>query len=260
MRHFAYVWPEAAMAEFAERDVRALLELAGDAAFAEDLEAFRGCVLEGLRRLIGSDVAAYNEVDPARGEIAAGFDPVGSVTDADMVAFDRHLEQHPLISHYGRTGDPRALRISDVAAKRRFHRLDIYQDFFLPLRLEHQLAVTLPGAPGIIVGIALSRHTVEFSDRDRLVLDVLRPSLARAYRAVSAREANDDLDAAARLGLTPREAEVLRWVATGAGNREIAALLLVSPRTVQKHLEHAFRTLGVTNRTAAVAALRAAAP
>lgn len=51
------------------------------------------------------------------------------------------------------------------------------------------------------------------------------------------------------LGLTPREAEVLRWVARGKSNPEIAIILGAAPRTVQKHLEHIFSKLGVATRT-----------
>ena len=52
-------------------------------------------------------------------------------------------------------------------------------------------------------------------------------------------------------GLTPRETEVLDWVAEGKSNAEVAEILGTSPRTVQKHLEHIFQKLGVENRTAA---------
>ncbi|MEL6480792.1 MAG: response regulator transcription factor [Pseudomonadota bacterium] len=63
---------------------------------------------------------------------------------------------------------------------------------------------------------------------------------------------------ARRLGLTPREGEVLGWLADGKANRDIAAILSLSPRTVNKHLEQIYAKLQVENRTAAVAlALRA---
>lgn len=54
-------------------------------------------------------------------------------------------------------------------------------------------------------------------------------------------------------GLTEREAEVLLWVGNGKANREIAVILAMSPRTVNKHLEQIFRKLGVENRTSAAA-------
>ena len=52
-------------------------------------------------------------------------------------------------------------------------------------------------------------------------------------------------------GLTRREAEVLLWVAQGNTNIEIGTILGTSPRTVQKHLEHIYRKLGVETRVAA---------
>ena len=60
--------------------------------------------------------------------------------------------------------------------------------------------------------------------------------------------------------LTPREAEVLGWLAGGKTNRDIAEILGMSPRTVNKHLEHIYVKLGVETRAAAVAlALKSAA-
>ncbi|GAB1260223.1 response regulator [Aurantivibrio plasticivorans] len=59
------------------------------------------------------------------------------------------------------------------------------------------------------------------------------------------------------LAITGREAEVLLWVARGKANREIATILSMSPRTVNKHLEQLFRKLNVENRTgAAIIALK----
>lgn len=51
--------------------------------------------------------------------------------------------------------------------------------------------------------------------------------------------------------LTEREAEVLVWIANGKSNKEIATILDISPRTVNKHLDRIFGKLGVENRTSA---------
>ncbi len=53
--------------------------------------------------------------------------------------------------------------------------------------------------------------------------------------------------------LTPRELDVLLWVAKGKTNRDIAEILGMSPRTVNKHLEHIYVKLGVETRSAAAA-------
>jgi len=73
-----------------------------------------------------------------------------------------------------------------------------------------------------------------------LLLHVEEPGPAPASR----------LDTAA---LTPREAEVLSWIAKGKTNRDIGDILGISARTVNKHLEHIFEKLGVETRAAAAA-------
>lgn len=57
----------------------------------------------------------------------------------------------------------------------------------------------------------------------------------------------------ASAALTPRETEVLSWISKGKTNRDIGDILGLSPRTVNKHLEHIFRKLGVETRAAAAA-------
>lgn len=54
-----------------------------------------------------------------------------------------------------------------------------------------------------------------------------------------------------RYSLTPREREVLRWVAEGKANAEIAVILGLTPGTVKLHVERILTKLGVENRTAA---------
>ena len=55
--------------------------------------------------------------------------------------------------------------------------------------------------------------------------------------------------------LSAREREVLRWVARGKSNDEIATALYISEATVRKHLQNAYKKLDVTSRTAAIALL-----
>jgi RNA polymerase sigma factor (sigma-70 family) len=52
--------------------------------------------------------------------------------------------------------------------------------------------------------------------------------------------------------LTPRELEVLRWVAQGLSNRQIAEQLAVNERTIKRHVSEILSKLGVKNRTQAV--------
>jgi len=74
-----------------------------------------------------------------------------------------------------------------------------------------------------------------------VLLRVLGPAADAAHKRLSS------------AALTPRETEVLSWLAKGKTNRDIADILGMSPRTVNKHLEHIFEKLGVETRTAAAA-------
>lgn len=72
--------------------------------------------------------------------------------------------------------------------------------------------------------------------------------------AMRARSEDAELSAALLPNpLTQREMDVLEWVARGKTNRDVAEILGMSPRTVNKHLEHIYEKLGVETRTAAVA-------
>jgi DNA-binding CsgD family transcriptional regulator len=72
-------------------------------------------------------------------------------------------------------------------------------------------------------------------------------------RLVAEQSGSDEILLRERLALTSREAEVLLWLSRGKSNRDIAEILSLSPRTINKHLEQTFEKLGVENRASATA-------
>lgn len=72
-------------------------------------------------------------------------------------------------------------------------------------------------------------------------------------RVVALRTDDEEVLLRSRLAVTSREAEVLLCLSRGKSNRDIAAILGLSPRTVNKHLEQMFEKLGVENRASATA-------
>jgi DNA-binding response OmpR family regulator len=72
-------------------------------------------------------------------------------------------------------------------------------------------------------------------------------------RLVAEQSGSDEIMLRDRLALTSREAEVLLWLSRGKSNRDIAEILGLSPRTINKHLEQMFEKLGVENRASATA-------
>lgn len=162
-------------------------------------------------------------------------------------ALDAFRDQDPLKATDETLGQAR--RLSDVIDRRAFHRLDLYQEVCRPRKVEYSLDFTLRPSGMPLIGLGLEASDRDFSERDRDLLELLGRQLAALIAAARQRTST-----AKGSTLTARETAILTLVAEGRGNRDIAALLDISPFTVRTHLEHAFVRLGVQTRAAAVAA------
>jgi DNA-binding CsgD family transcriptional regulator len=113
-------------------------------------------------------------------------------------------------------------------------------------RLQSQIRARIPAAPAGPTRVAL--------DFDSVHAEILAAPGEPTVVLLSQNGGPPaDPERLRELGLTRREAEVLSWVACGRTNPQIARTLWLSPRTVQKHLQHIFEKLGVSTRTEAAA-------
>jgi DNA-binding CsgD family transcriptional regulator len=114
------------------------------------------------------------------------------------------------------------------------------------------LSLGVRSAPDHVVKLWMVRSSSDFTPRERALFRLVAPALERVLR--------ERPRASLPPSLTEQERRVLHHVADGLTNAEIAERLVVAPSTVRKHLENAYRKLGVTNRLAAVRALDDAGP
>jgi len=181
-----------------ERDLRNLLEILGEVHHAEDVPSFRAALLDVVPRVIPNAYTSYNEFG------ADGTPLVAMVTPAPeqrlLESWARFGHQSPLVERYLRTRDPRAYRLSDVIAQAEFQQRDLYREVFAPLGVEHQLVVTLPAPPTLLIGLALA-DARDFTDGERRVLDLARPHLIQAHANAALRERLRDVLAAVEAGL-----------------------------------------------------------
>jgi DNA-binding CsgD family transcriptional regulator len=218
---------------------------------ATDRAAFVAAVLDGLRNLIPCELATYNEVDPASRTISTVALPASVLPPEGTTPVTRHYRDHPLLLHQLQTGDGSPRRITDMTSMRIFSGTALFSDLYRPARIRWEIAMTLPASHGTIRCVALNRAGRDFSERDLDLLQLVRPYLLDAQRQV---------DAASDVRLNPRERDVLALVASGKTNREVGAVLSISPRTVQKHLEHVYDKLGIRRRAGAATRANAQHP
>jgi DNA-binding NarL/FixJ family response regulator len=123
-------------------------------------------------------------------------------------------------------------------------------DFVLPDQMPQWLEQAQKSKAGSKAAIMAS-----LPGNEQLRLQYMGKLGANEFLLRLAKDTSGDMPAefSSELGLTTREGEVLSWLSKGKTNRDIAQILGLSPRTVDKHLEQIYSKLGVENRTAAAA-------
>ncbi|MDH2380027.1 response regulator [Bradyrhizobium sp. CER78] len=127
---------------------------------------------------------------------------------------------------------------------------DAADNFVLPEPMPQWLEQAQKGAAGKKTATVAS-----FPGNEQLRLQYMGKLGPNEFLLRLAKDTSGDMPAefSSELGLTTREGEVLSWLSKGKTNRDIAQILGLSPRTVDKHLEQIYAKLGVENRTAAAA-------
>jgi DNA-binding CsgD family transcriptional regulator len=237
------------MSVLSEHDVRSALDLAYDAGTLTGPDPFPREFLEGLTRLIPADsIVGYHEVvigSPCRliEFVEIPRDPIPAHVEE---AAQPLCYQDPL-TNGRRRAERRALKLSDFLTRRQIRKLDFYWSVWKPLGIDDSLRLWLPAPTGRARVIYLERSKRNFTERERSLLELLRPAFTKMLANAYARRRQQEVP------LTKREIEILGWIAEGRTTKEIAAILVVSPHTVRKHIEHILEKLDVRTRSAAVA-------
>jgi DNA-binding CsgD family transcriptional regulator len=237
---------------------RQLVDLIGEVYGVLDLDEFRYALLDALLAAVPADYASINDIGPSPDDVVTISQP--PVAPEFYEAFARLAHENPLVVRFARKRDARVLRMSDATSTEALHATELYKQVYSRIGVEFQIAFTLPAPHDYVLGVALSRRTADFTDDECAFLEEARPHLIQAYR--NAREVTalrrrlgdvrgvPPVDLRGR-GLTAREAEVVRLMASGRTNADVAAVIGTSPRTVQTHLANAYRKLGVKSRSEA---------
>jgi DNA-binding CsgD family transcriptional regulator len=225
-----------------------------------DLEAFRQALPGFFLRLIPADhsfLVSY-DLNPANGraKMVDCLESEPRILSEVVPHWEQSVWQHPFTRYFLQGGQMTALMFSDFFSSAQLRKSQYWELICKVLRYDRNITLPVIAGRGTSA-VGLGRRRRDFTERDRLMLNLLRPHFDQAYRNAELATARSkgfsrSLDS---YGLRPRESEVGGWLAQGKTNPEIAIILGISPRTVEKHMERILEKLGVENRAAAAVLL-----
>lgn len=199
------------------------------------------------------DRVAWNWIEPDGSYGFRMHDPTpGWPEPGDMDEWASLLPLHPLVRWFTRTGDLTAMTMERVPA-----RVSPSPDLArsreaLPEWLGQQLSLPYRNSGNAHRAFVLGKGGTDFHDEQLTLARRIQPLLSLLARQCRVLESA----AAGPEGLTGRELAVLRLLADGCTATAMGRQLGISPRTVEVHLQHVYRKLGVRDRLMAVQAAR----
>jgi DNA-binding CsgD family transcriptional regulator len=154
---------------------------------ARTVAELRRRALSGLAELVPADVLMWDRVELATGVVRHEAIPAGAEPAGAFAAIVPDLAGHPLLAAHAARRRP-ALRLSEAVEPRRLSRSELYGDLLRPSGVEYAITVGVRAERRVMVVVGLGRSERQFSERDRDVLDLVRPVLEAALRDAQARE------------------------------------------------------------------------
>jgi hypothetical protein len=188
------------MAALAKGDAERLLRLVAEAESIGGDEPFTEEFLVELGRLVPADLVSYSELDRVQKrrlyEVSRPGDGWDESPADHQVFWELVTKEHPICLRHTQ-GFFGALKVSDFLTQRQLHRTRLYDLWFRRFDMEHTLSVGIPSPLCHTKTFIFDRKRGQFSERDRLVLNLLQPHLDHLWRATRTRR----LLAAALAGL-----------------------------------------------------------
>ena len=94
---------------------------------------------------------------------------------------EAHYHEHPVVAHCQRSRSVGTWKISDFLTQTKFERLGLYNEFYQAIAARFQSVSYLVNNDKVEMHLACNRQSKDFSERDRMMADLLRPHFAQAY-------------------------------------------------------------------------------
>jgi DNA-binding CsgD family transcriptional regulator len=170
-----------------DTDLRAADGFARALSGARTVAELRRRALSGLSGLVPADVLTWDRVELGSGVVRHEAIPADAEPPGAFAAIVGDAAGHPLLSAHAVRRRP-ALRLSEAAAPGRLFHSELYGDLLHPSGVEYAIAIGVRAERGEILVAGLGRTERQFSERDREVLDLVRPVLESALQEAGGRE------------------------------------------------------------------------
>jgi DNA-binding CsgD family transcriptional regulator len=203
---------------------------------AGDVQTLRRAVPDGLLRLIPGDRASFNEIIISEAGKTVIPTPIPTWWSRLGEVYARNIMDHPLWNRKFAPQLNHAVMVGDKQYRGAWERSPLYNEYFLPLGVKHQLSVLIDNQAQRSIGIGVNRSGSDFAPKDRALLNLLSPHIGQALRnALQLEQIRRPADLSSQ-GKAPDEAIVAACAATGA----VHALSAGAVQFLQQHFQADF--------------------
>jgi len=174
-----------AIETLSHNDILALNRAIGEIYTARDRESFFKSVFSAIQPIIPGELCSFNDFNLSSSRFLNG---VQGSQDHNLVynrllpVFNSCFHEHPMAAHYF---SDKVVATTDYVSRRHFKSMAIYNEYYKHLDVETQIGFSIPLSQEKASLFVLSRKSPNYSERDRLILTLLKPHLINALRNVT---------------------------------------------------------------------------
>ncbi|THF63270.1 LuxR C-terminal-related transcriptional regulator [Pseudothauera rhizosphaerae] len=144
--------------------------------------------VDGLPELVDSELTTLSICDLVRGRRTVYSSDPGAIGREERAIFDRMFFDHPLVQYHAAHPRGATRKISDSLPSARFHRTELYNEYYRRIGIDHVMAMPLFVDQHLLVSFVVQRSGRDYDERERALLDLVRPQLALMFRHALALE------------------------------------------------------------------------
>lgn len=183
--YFCFGYLKLATETLSHVDILALNNAINEIYTARDLESFYRAAFSSIHGMVPYELCSYNDVrlHPARIlSLTMSSQEQHNLASKFLPVLNAHVQEHPLIPHFF-SGE--VVKTSDYASISQFKATGIYNEYYRHLDTETQICFSFAISQEKLALFALSRNGgMDFSERDRLILTLLKPHLIGSLKNV----------------------------------------------------------------------------